>query len=56
MGRSGTLHPMKPWITTALEITGLAAVVVGAWLVGPGTGLIATGGAALVVSYVLSRR
>ena len=45
----------REWVTSALEVAGLAAVVVGAFLVAPPLALILGGAAALLVSWRVSR-
>ena len=51
-----TLLPMKPWITTTLELTGIVLFGTGAWYSGIAGGLMATGAGLIATSYILSRR
>jgi len=41
--------------STLLELVGVAVIVVAAWLVSPLVGMVALGGALLVIGYLLER-
>ena len=45
---------MRDALTTVLELVGLVAVAVGAWLIAPAAGLIVGGGLAVLVGFLMS--
>ena len=42
---------MRAYVTTALEVAGIAAVSVGFWLILPGLGLIAAGLGLILIGW-----